>query len=110
MNISYFINKYPKVSYSFIRREILMPERQGYDVQPIAIPDRDGDAVDEVDIREFKCMQCVLQHGLVPLLRPMLNEMLMNPIRFISALMMAFKMGWISERSLPCLLYTSRCV
>ena len=30
-----FINKYPKVSYTLIRREILVLERQGYDVQRI---------------------------------------------------------------------------
>ncbi|HOY87207.1 MAG: hypothetical protein V9G21_13295 [Methylotenera sp.] len=101
MKISYFINKYPKFSHTFIRREILELERQGYDVQRIAISGWDGDAVDEVDIRELQSTYYVLQHGLVPLLRPMLNEMLMNPIRFFSALMLAFKMGWISERPLP---------
>ena len=29
MNIAYFINQYPKVSHTFIRREILALERQG---------------------------------------------------------------------------------
>lgn len=29
MRIAYFINQYPKVSHSFIRREILALERQG---------------------------------------------------------------------------------
>jgi hypothetical protein len=30
MRIAYFINQYPKVSHSFIRREILALERQGW--------------------------------------------------------------------------------
>ena len=35
MRIAYFINQYPKVSHSFIRREILALERQGIEVQRI---------------------------------------------------------------------------
>lgn len=37
MRIAYFINQYPKVSHSFIRREILALERQGFEVQRIAL-------------------------------------------------------------------------
>ena len=37
MHIAYFINQYPKVSHSFIRREILALERQGVEVQRIAL-------------------------------------------------------------------------
>ena len=36
MHIAYFINQYPKVSHSFIRREILALERQGVEVQPVS--------------------------------------------------------------------------
>ena len=37
MRIAYFVNQYPKVSHSFIRREILALERQGFEVQRIAL-------------------------------------------------------------------------
>jgi hypothetical protein len=35
MRIAYFINQYPKVGHSFIRREILALEHQGFSVQRI---------------------------------------------------------------------------
>ncbi|HNZ56749.1 MAG TPA: glycosyltransferase [Methylophilaceae bacterium] len=101
MKISYFINQYPKVSHTFIRREILALERQGYDVQRIALRGWDGDAVDEADIRELRSTQYVLQHGLVLLLGAIFNEMVLNPVRFFLALKLAIKMGWKSERPLP---------
>ncbi|HEY0061073.1 MAG TPA: colanic acid biosynthesis glycosyltransferase WcaL, partial [Telluria sp.] len=37
MKIAYLVNQYPKVSHSFIRREILALERQGFDVERIAV-------------------------------------------------------------------------
>lgn len=37
MRIAYLVNQYPKISHSFIRREILALERQGFEVVRIAI-------------------------------------------------------------------------
>jgi colanic acid/amylovoran biosynthesis glycosyltransferase len=37
MNIAYLINQYPKVSHSFIRREILELENQGLSITRIAM-------------------------------------------------------------------------
>ena len=37
MRIAYLINQYPKVSHSFIRREILALERQGFEIMRISI-------------------------------------------------------------------------
>ena len=54
-NIAYFINQYPKVSHSFIRREILALERQGFSVERIALRGWDGDLVDVEDLRERGC-------------------------------------------------------
>ena len=36
MHIAYFVNQHPKVSHSFIRREMLALERPGIEVQRIA--------------------------------------------------------------------------
>lgn len=40
MRIAYLVNQYPKVSHSFIRREILALEREGLEVTRISIRDR----------------------------------------------------------------------
>ena len=52
MRIAYLINQYPKVSHSFIRREILALERQGFDITRISIRGWDEDLVDDADLAE----------------------------------------------------------
>ena len=52
MKIAYFVNQYPKVSHSFIRREILALERQGFEVLRIALRGWDGPLPDTEDQRE----------------------------------------------------------
>jgi colanic acid/amylovoran biosynthesis glycosyltransferase len=101
MKISYFINQYPKVSHSFIRREILALERQGFDVQRIALRGWDVELVDEEDLRERKHTQYVLQQGIMPLLMATMCMLVANPARFLTGLKLAMKMGWKAERALP---------
>jgi colanic acid/amylovoran biosynthesis glycosyltransferase len=100
MRISYFINHYPKVSHSFIRREILAVERQGIEVQRIALRGWDGKLVDEEDLHERKSTQYVLQKGIGPLLLATMRLLVLNPMRFLAGLSLAIKMGWKAERSL----------
>jgi glycosyltransferase involved in cell wall biosynthesis len=101
MQISYFINQYPKVSHSFIRREILALERQGFDVQRIALRGWDDGLVDEGDLRERKLTQYVLQQGVIPLFMATIRVLLTHPVRFLAGLKLAIKMGWKAERALP---------
>jgi len=101
MQISYFINQYPKVSHSFIRREIQALERQGFDVQRIALRGWDGDAVDKEDIRELERTKYVLQQGTLPLFEAVLRVLFTTPVPFFNGLKLAVKMGWKAERALP---------
>jgi len=100
MKIAYFINQYPKVSHSFIRREILALERQGYEVQRIALRGWDGDLVDEADHRERARTRYVLQAGPLALLGALLGTALRSLPRFLSALGLTIRMGWRAERPL----------
>jgi hypothetical protein len=52
LKIAYFINHYPKVSHSFIRREILALERHGFEVLRIALRGWGGPLPDQEDLRE----------------------------------------------------------
>lgn len=99
--IAYLVNQYPKVSHSFIRREILALERQGFEVQRIALRGWDGQLVDEEDKREQTRTRYVLQQGPAPLLFAMLRGMLASPVRFFAALALAVRMGRRAERPLP---------
>lgn len=101
MRIAYFINQYPKVSHSFIRREILALERQGFEVQRIALRGWDAELVDAEDVSERDKTRYVLQDGVKGLLGPALQVLRAQPQRFFSALWLALRMGWRADRAWP---------
>ncbi|MGV8919502.1 MAG: glycosyltransferase [Pseudomonas sp.] len=101
MRISYFINQYPKVSHSFIRREILALERQGFEVQRIALRGWDAELVDAEDEAERSKTRYVLQDGAKGLLKPLLQVLVAQPRRFFSALWLALRMGLRADRPWP---------
>jgi len=101
LRIAYFINQYPKVSHSFIRREILALERQGFEVQRIALRGWDGELVDEQDLQERMRTRYVLLDGLSALLWALLRTLLTAPGHFFSALALALRMGRRAERPWP---------
>ncbi|OEC35032.1 Glycosyltransferase involved in cell wall bisynthesis [Pseudomonas cuatrocienegasensis] len=101
MRIAYFINQYPKVSHSFIRREILALERNGFEVQRIALRGWDDGLVDDEDLRERGRTRYVLQEGLSGLLRPVFQTLREQPRRFFSALLLALRMGRRADRAWP---------
>jgi glycosyltransferase involved in cell wall biosynthesis len=101
LRITYFINHYPKVSHSFVRREILALERQGFVVQRIALRGWRDSLPDEADRQEQKRTHYVLRGGLWRLLLPMVRAMLRTPSRFFAVAALAVKMSRNSDRPLP---------
>jgi colanic acid/amylovoran biosynthesis glycosyltransferase len=101
LKIAYFVNHYPKVSHSFIRREILALERLGFEVQRIALRGWDGPLPDQEDRREMERTRYVLRGGVLALLVPTLRILLGSPWRFFAAVHLAVKMARNSDRTLP---------
>lgn len=101
MRIAYFINQYPKVSHSFIRREILALERQGVVIQRIALRGWDGELQDAEDLAERNKTQYVLQAGLKGLLKPLWQVLRAEPRRFAAALRLSLRLGLRGDRPLP---------
>ena len=101
MKIAYLVNHYPKVSHSFIRREILALERQGLEVQRLAVRGWEDPLPDEQDRREREKTRYVLGDGPWALLAPTLLAMLRFPRRFFGALCLTLKMARGSDRPLP---------
>lgn len=101
LKVSYLVTQYPKVSHSFIRREIQSLERQGLDVLRISVRGWEGELVDSEDIRERASTQYVLRGGIRGLLPPMLKLALRSPASFLSALRLALRMSWRADRPLP---------
>jgi colanic acid/amylovoran biosynthesis glycosyltransferase len=100
LKISYFINQYPKVSHSFVRREILALERQGFEIQRIALRGWDERLFDPEDISEQGRTRYVLRGGVSRLLRSAFLTFLKSPARFLLALRLAFKLSLESDRRL----------
>jgi colanic acid/amylovoran biosynthesis glycosyltransferase len=99
--IAYLINQYPKVSHSFIRREILALERQGLAIQRFALRGWEGDLVDAEDFVERERTRYILQRGVLGLLRAVLEIKLTSPLRYIKALALACRMSRRADRTLP---------
>jgi glycosyltransferase involved in cell wall biosynthesis len=101
LKIAYFVNHYPKVSHSFIRREILALERQGFEILRIAIRGWDDPLPDQEDQRERDQTRYVMRGGVLRLILPVLRTLTRSPGKFFGALRLAVKLAGESDRSLP---------
>jgi colanic acid/amylovoran biosynthesis glycosyltransferase len=101
LRVAYLVNIYPKVSHSFIRREILALERSGVEVQRLAIQGWDEKLSDSEDVAERARTQYVLRNGALALLFPTLRTLLAQPARFFAALKLALRMSRHADRPLP---------
>jgi colanic acid/amylovoran biosynthesis glycosyltransferase len=97
LKIAYFVNQYPKVSHTFIRREILALELRGFEVQRLALRGWDTPVPDEEDRTERERTRYVLQNGAGALLLPMVRCLVRSPLRFFSAAALAMKMSRASR-------------
>jgi len=100
LKIAYLINQYPKVSHSFIRREILALERQGFDVTRIALRGWRESLPDRKDLAEQARTHYVLRNGVAPVLIDAMRVMMQSPRRFIKAAHLAMRMARGSDRPL----------
>lgn len=101
MKIAYLINQYPKVSHSFIRREILALERQGFEVERFALRGWADQLVDAEDLREREKTRYLLRDGAPALAKSMLGELVRAPGRFLGAVKLALRMARRADRPLP---------
>ena len=100
MRVAYFVNQYPKVSHSFIRREILALEKQGLVVDRFALRGWDADLVDLADVHELERTRFVLKGGVLPLVANALATAFASPRIFTRALGLALSLARSSDRSL----------
>ena len=101
MHVAYLINQYPKVSHSFIRREILALERAGLEVTRVAVRGWDDVAADSADEAEKARTRYLLQGGLLRLSLALLRCLVTRPLAFAVALGSALRFARGSRRPLP---------
>ncbi len=54
IRVAYFVNQYPSISHSFVRREIQALERQGVEVFRYTIRPSKDDIISSEDFEEFE--------------------------------------------------------
>lgn len=96
--VAYLINQYPKVSHSFIRREIAAVEACGVSVLRCAIRSCREELVDAADQDEATRTKTVLDEGMGGLLKSFLRNAITAPIRMLKTLKTAIKLGRRSDR------------
>lgn len=100
MNIAYFINQYPGISHSFIRREIQALERRGVEVARYAIRPSKDKIISPEDFAEAEKTRHIVTSGKGALLGAMLRTALADPTGAARAFGAALSMGFRSESGL----------
>jgi colanic acid/amylovoran biosynthesis glycosyltransferase len=100
MQVAYFVNQYPKVSHSFIRREIMALERQGVEVVRLSLRGWDDQLVDPDDIEERQKTHYLLRGGLPGLLPALVGRAVKAPLAMCRAIAQAVRMSRQSDRPL----------
>lgn len=100
MKIAYLINQYPKVSHSFIRREIHELEKKGLQINRYSIRYSEDQLVDIDDQKELDKTQFILNIGVGGLLINILKTITFKPVNFLKALTLTIKVGYGSDRGI----------
>lgn len=93
MRVAYFINQYPKVSHSFIRREIVELENQGMEIVRFSIRRDRTDIVDASDRDELAKTIYLAEVGKLQILSMLLHAAILSPLRWIRGMKSAIEMG-----------------
>lgn len=94
MRIAYLVNRYPAVSHSFIRREILALERLGHEVLRTALRGWQERPISVEDQVEQERTRYLLGAGALPLLAAILKLMMVSPALVLAAA----RLAWTTRR------------
>jgi colanic acid/amylovoran biosynthesis glycosyltransferase len=100
MKLAYLVNQYPKVSHTFIRREIAAIEALGIDVERFSIRATREEMDDPADQLEQRRTRVVLGEGGLALAAAVIWFCVMRPRHFLSAIALAVRTGLRSDRGL----------
>jgi len=100
MRIAVLVNRYPCVTHSFIRREILGLERAGVEVLRVSIARDPDPVVDPVDRDEARNTRNLLERGVIALLAGFAALAVTRPRDCMRAAALAFTFARESDRGL----------
>jgi colanic acid/amylovoran biosynthesis glycosyltransferase len=97
MRVAYLVNQYPKISHTFIRREILALEKAGIEVVRIAVRGHETESFDASDSEEFAKTRYLLKAPIVEIVGACLQALIHRTLLFLKTLVAAFKIGLRSD-------------
>lgn len=98
--VAYLVNQYPKVSHSFVRREIYGLEACGLTVARFSIRSCADELVDPEDVAELAKTKVVLGQGVASLATALVRVALGRPWAFMTGLSLAWQLSRRGERGL----------
>lgn len=101
MKIGYLVNQYPKVSHTFVRREIHALEQEGFSIARFSVRDSGEKLPDATDIQEHAITQRILDVGATGLAKAVASVSARHPGPFAAAATMANRLSAVSDRSKP---------
>ena len=100
MKVAYLTSQYPKVSHTFIRREIAGVEEAGIEVLRVSVRRSREQFVDWRDRAELEKTRVLLDGGAGGLVPAVASMLLRHPLRTLRALRIAVAMGWRAPQGL----------
>lgn len=104
INICYLVNQYPKVSHTFIRREILALESLGASVHRVSIRRTIESLVDETDMREDQSTYYLLEDKR-QIIKSVLSAGVGRPLAFLRACGTTLRLAKKSHSYLKSIIY-----
>ncbi|MEM7204675.1 MAG: glycosyltransferase [Planctomycetota bacterium] len=98
LRVAYLVNQYPKVSHSFVRREIRALERLGCEVDRVSIRRCTDPLVDPADRKEEGLTHVILERGAPQLLRAVVAALFSTRGRWLRTIRFAWRLGRRSDR------------
>ena len=93
MKVLYLVNQYPKISHTFIRREIKALEQQGLSIVRVASTNNPAELVDQEDLDELPKTRLLVKGQAKALLKALIKISLTKPVPFFNALKLALRMA-----------------
>jgi colanic acid/amylovoran biosynthesis glycosyltransferase len=97
MRIAYLVNQYPKISHTFIRREILALEEMGVEIVRLAVRAHETESLDAADAEEFGKTRYILKASMVEIIGSSVRALIWRPLSFFRTLLTAVKLGRRSD-------------
>jgi glycosyltransferase involved in cell wall biosynthesis len=97
LRVAYLVNQYPKISHTFIRREILALEAEGVEVTRIAIRGHETGSLDAGDAEELRKTRFILKASPFEILLACVQAFVRAPGVFLATFAAALRLGRRSD-------------